>query len=61
MAFIEKYREGPKGWEKRGKDIHAYTDDFLQKKNPKDLPDWEDWTKAIREQDFFKGSMLFAT
>ena len=61
MAFIEKYREGPKGWEKRGKDIHAYTDDFLQKKNPKDLPDWEDWTKAIREQDFFKGSILFAT
>ena len=56
LANIEKYREGPTGWEARGVAVHAALEAFLKKEEPKfplDSAIFAEWVAPLLAHSFW--------
>ena len=57
LANIEKYREGPTGWEARGVAVHAALEAFLKKEEPEfplDSAIFAEWVAPLLAHSFWK-------
>lgn len=59
-ARIASTKDGPDGWAKRGKDIHAWFDGFLRGEEKEAEERWAEWLAPIRELQLFSNFELLA-